>query len=223
MLVNQFVSEILFGFTGLIGIVNPVGSAFIFLARTDALNPSQRAILAKKVGLNVFILLAIASLAGTPVLHFFGISMEALRIGGGIAVAVAAWNMLNAPDTPSASEAAAPPIDPCVVMRRAFFPLTMPLTIGPGSIATAIALNANHTHKLSAFLGSSLVSLAVSALVGLVIWQTYVRSPFLARYLGADGTKIAVRVSAFLLLCVGVKIILTGISGFLQPIADQIK
>ena len=79
-------------------------------------------------------------------------------------------------------------------MTRAFFPLTMPLTVGPGSIATAIALNANRTHKLSEFALSSIVSIAVSVLVAIVIWQVYSRSALLSRYLGSEGTKVAKRV-----------------------------
>ncbi|OMG72991.1 MarC family protein [Burkholderia ubonensis] len=223
MIVNRLISEILFGFTGLMGIINPIGIAFLFLERTESLTEQERDLLAKKVAFNSFVVLLVAFFAGTPVLHFFGISMEALRIGGGFAVAVAGWRMLNEPDVPGGGDTPVKPIDVSTVMKRAFFPLTVPLTTGPGSIATAIALNANRTHKLSEFALSSLVSIAVSALVALVIWQTYSRSAFLARYLGTEGTKVAMRVSAFLLLCIGVQIMLTGFSEFLQPIADQVK
>ncbi|WP_323120350.1 MarC family protein [Burkholderia alba] len=222
MIVDRLISEILFGFTGLMGIINPFGIAFLFLERTESLTEAERGALARKVAINAFIVLLAAFFVGTPVLHFFGISMEALRIGGGFAVAVAGWQMLNEPDVPGGG-AAVKPMDAQSAMARAFFPLTIPLTTGPGSIATAIALNANRTHKLSEFLLSSLVSVAVSALVALVIWQTYSRAAFLARYLGTEGTKVAMRVSAFLLLCVGVQIMLTGFSEFLRPIADQIK
>jgi multiple antibiotic resistance protein len=222
MILHRLISEILFGFTGLMGILNPFGIAFLFLERTDSLNERQRAALARKVAINAFIVLMVAFFFGTPVLHFFGISMEALRIGGGFAVAVSGWQMLNAPDVPG-GEAEVKPLNPHNVMARAFFPLTIPLTVGPGSVATAIALNANRTHKLSEFLMSSIVSVAVSALAALVIWQTYSRAEVLARYLGAEGTKVAQRVSAFLLLCVGVQIMLTGFSAFLQPLADQAK
>jgi multiple antibiotic resistance protein len=222
MIVDRLISEILFGFTGLMGIINPFGVAFLFLERTEALSEAERAALARKVALNAFIVLMAAFFVGTPVLHFFGISMEALRIGGGFAVAVSGWQMLNEPDVPG-GDTAVKPIDARSAMARAFFPLTIPLTTGPGSIATAIALNANRTHKLSEFVLSSIVSIAVSVLVALVIWQTYSRAAFLARYLGAEGTKVAMRVSAFLLLCVGVQIMLTGFSEFLRPIADQIR
>lgn len=223
MIVDRLISEILFGFTGLMGIINPFGIAFLFLERTESLTEAQRAALARKVAINAFIVLLAAFFVGTPILHFFGISLEALRIGGGLAVAVAGWQMLNEPDVPTGGDTAAQPVEPRNAMARAFFPLTIPLTTGPGSIATAIALNANRTHKLSEFVLSSIVSVAVSALAALVIWQTYSRAAFLARYLGTEGTKVAMRVSAFLLLCVGVQIMLTGFSEFLQPIADQVK
>ncbi|AAU46585.1 conserved hypothetical protein TIGR00427 [Burkholderia mallei ATCC 23344] len=215
MIVDRLISEILFGFTGLMGIINPFGIAFLFLERTESLTEAQRAALARKVAINAFIVLLAA--------FFVGISLEALRIGGGLAVAVAGWQMLNEPDVPTGGDTAAQPVEPRNAMARAFFPLTIPLTTGPGSIATAIALNANRTHKLSEFVLSSIVSVAVSALAALVIWQTYSRAAFLARYLGTEGTKVAMRVSAFLLLCVGVQIMLTGFSEFLRPIADQVK
>ena len=223
MIVNRLISEILFGFTGLIGIINPIGIAFLFLERTEALTEHERDLLARKVAFNSFIVLLVAFFAGTPVLHFFGISMEALRIGGGFAVAVAGWQMLNEPDGPGGGDTPVKPIDANAIMTRAFFPLTVPLTVGPGSIATAIALNANRTHKLSEFMLSSIVSIAVSVLVAVVIWQVYSRSALLSRYLGSEGTKVAKRVSAFLLLCIGVQIMLTGFSAFLQPIADQVR
>lgn len=223
MIVTRLISEILFGFTGLISIINPIVSAFLFIERTESLTEHERGILAKKVAFNVFIVLLVAFFVGTPVLHFFGISMEALRIGGGFAVAVSGWQMLNKPDVPGGGDTPVKPIDTAGVMTRAFFPLTLPLTVGPGSIATAIALNANRTHKLSEFILSSIMSIVVSALIAVVIWLTYSRSALLSRYLGTECTKVAMLVSAFLLLCVGVQIMLTGFSEFLVPIADQIK
>ena len=223
MTFDRLIPEILFGFMGLVGIINPFGMAFVFLERTQSLTEPERAMLSKKLGRNVFFTLLVIFFVGAPVLNFFGISMEALRIGGGFAVAVAGWQMLNEPDGPGGGDTPVKPIDANAIMTRAFFPLTVPLTVGPGSIATAIALNANRTHKLSEFMLSSIVSIAVSVLVALVIWQVYSRSALLARYLGSEGTKVAKRVSAFLLLCIGVQIMLTGFSAFLQPLADQAK
>ncbi|MFC0397430.1 MarC family protein [Paraburkholderia rhizosphaerae] len=219
-MITSLVSEILFGFTGLISIINPFAIAFVFLDRTETLTVEERAALARRVSINAFFVLIVVFFIGTPVLHFFGISIEALRIGGGLAVAVSAWNMLNAPET-RADVSAAKPVDPDNAMSKAFFPLTMPLTTGPGTMATAIALNANRTHKLSEFLLSSIASVAISVLVMLVIYFTYSRSAYIAHFLGKEGTKVALRVSAFLLLCIGVQIMLTGFSEFLAPLAGN--
>ncbi|TDA47877.1 MarC family protein [Burkholderia pyrrocinia] len=217
---DRLIPEILFGFTGLIGIINPIGMAFVFLERTQSITDAEREQLAKKVATNIFFTLLVIFFVGAPVLNFFGISMEALRIGGGFAVAVAGWRMLNEPDVPS-GDTAAPGGDLRSLMARAFFPLAVPLTIGPGSIAAGIALHASRPHGMGDFLLSGIVSLAVAALVSCAIWQTYSRATFLARYLGVEGTKVAMRVSAFLLLCVGVQIMLTGLSAFLLPLTGQ--
>ena len=220
---NSLISDILFGFTGLISIINPVGVAFVFYDRTAALTEAERRLIARRVAVNAFFVLLVAFFVGAPVLHFFGISIEALRIGGGLAVAVAGWQMLNAPDvqTPGPHHDAER-LNPELATSKAFFPLTVPLTTGPGSIATAIALAASRgSHKLPTFLLSAAASVVISALVMAVIYLVYSRAARLAHYLGANGTRVALRVSSFLLLCIGVQIILTGLEGFLTPIVGS--
>jgi len=219
---DNLISDILFGFTGLISIINPIGVAFVFYDRTATLTEDERRLIARRVAVNAFCVLLVAFFVGAPALHFFGISIEALRIGGGLAVAVAGWQMLNAPDAqaPSAGHDA-DRFDPEVASSKAFFPLTIPLTTGPGSIATAIALTANRAHyKLPTFLLSAAASVAISVLVMIVIYLVYSRAALLARYLGVNGTRVALRVSSFLLLCIGVQIILTGLDGFLMPLVN---
>jgi multiple antibiotic resistance protein len=203
-MVESLISDILFGFTGLISIINPIGMAFVFLDRTASLTTEDRTALAKKIAFNVMCVLLVAFFVGTPILHFFGISMEALRIGGGLAVAVGGWQMLNAPDTQPADQPAVKRVDSDNAMSKAFFPLTIPLT-----------------HKLSAFVLSSIASVVISLLVAFTVYLIYSRAVVFAKYLGVDGTKVAMRVSSFLLLCIGVQIILTGFSEFLIPIAQM--
>jgi multiple antibiotic resistance protein len=220
---SSLISDILFGFTGLISIINPIGVAFVFYDRTAALTEQARRLIARRIAINAFFVLLAAFFVGAPVLHFFGISIEALRIGGGLAVAVAAWQMLNAPDAQASGEHDdAMRLAPDLAASKAFFPLTVPLTTGPGSIATAIALAANRgPHRLPTFLLSAAASLVISVLVMAVIYLVYSRSARLAHYLGVDGTRVALRVSSFLLLCIGVQIILTGVEGFLAPIVGS--
>ena len=217
---NSLISDILFGFTGLISIINPIGIAFVFYDRTSALTEQERRLIARRVAVNAFFVLLAAFFVGAPVLHFFGISIEALRIGGGLAVAVAGWQMLNAPDAPPlGADPGAQRLDADSGSAKAFFPLTVPLTTGPGSMAIAIALTASRSYdKLSTFLLSATASVVISVLVMIVIYLVYSRAARLAHYLGVDGTRIALRASSFLLLCIGVQIILTGVEGFLAPI-----
>jgi multiple antibiotic resistance protein len=220
-MVESLIADILFGFTGLISIINPIGIAFVFLDRTASLTTEERAALARQIAINAMCVLLVAFFIGTPILHFFGISMEALRIGGGLAVAVGGWQMLNAPDTPAVEQSNVKRVDAESARSKAFFPFTIPLTTGPGSIATAVALTANRTHKLSEFLLSSIASVVISLLVAVSVYLVYSRAAVFAKYLGAEGTKVAMRVSSFLLLCIGVQIILTGVSEFLIPIATM--
>ncbi|ANY17332.1 MarC family protein [Bordetella pseudohinzii] len=215
---SQFVSEILFGYTTLISIINPVGLAFIFLNKTATLTVEERRKLAYSVSLYSFFVLVVAFFLGSFVLHMFGITLEALRIAGGLAVAVSGWTMLNAPEIHNKDAQTVQQIAPSQLGEMVFFPLTVPLTTGPGTVAAAIALTANRTKELREFVLGSLSSIAISALVVVSIYLVYSRADSLSRFLGEGGTRVVTRVSAFLLLCVGVQIILTGISQFIRPL-----
>jgi len=221
-IVQGAVGSFLIAFPALFSIVNPPGGALIYHQVTADRDHAERVRLAWRVALYATAVMLVALWAGASLIGFFGVTLAALRIGGGLVVAARAWELLSAPqqqeDRKQAQAAPAAGAEDV-----AFFPLTVPFTSGPGTIAAAIALNANRTHKLSEFMLSSIVSIAVSALVAVVIWLTYSRAALLSRYLGIEGTKVAKRVSAFLLLCIGVQIMLTGFSAFLQPIADQAK
>ena len=100
----------------------------------------------------------------------------------------------------------------------AFFPQTVPLTTGPGSIAAAIALTANREIELRGLLLSSVASVLVSVAVALTILYAYSRASAMARLVGTEGTQVITRLSAFLLLCVGVQIMLTGTTDALEPL-----
>jgi multiple antibiotic resistance protein len=104
------------------------------------------------------------------------------------------------------------------VSRMIFFPLTVPLTTGPGTIAAAIALGANRQGELRGVLFSSATSLAVAAAVAVTIYSAYRNAGRMARLAGPEGTRVITRLSAFLLLCVGVEIMLTGATDALRPL-----
>ena len=154
-----------------------------------------------------FAIVAASLYIGAYVLGFFGVSLPVLRVAGGIIVAAAGWSMLNAPDVTEQrrSETPEPKSMDVAPSRLAFYPLTMPLTTGPGTISVAISLGAG---RPSGFHASSLAffveTLAATALLSVLIYGFYRNSARLAQWIGATGTTIVVRLSAFLLFCIGI-------------------
>lgn len=218
-LIAKLVAFWLFGFSTLISIINPFGIAFVFHDMTRWLTPRERSRLARQIGINSFIVIVAAMFLGSRVLSFFGISLEALRIGGGLAVAASGWTMLRAePEAKAAPKA----MDTAPIERMAFFPLTLPLTTGPGSIAASIALGAERTStSQDVLLVSALSSLLVAASVSACVWLAYAYAEAIARRIGPQGTLIATKLTAFLLLCIGVQIILIGATDALRPLLVQ--
>jgi multiple antibiotic resistance protein len=208
-------------FTALFSIVNPLSGAFIFLGATREADPKARAAISRWVAIHAFAIVAGSLYIGAYVLGFFGISIPVLRVAGGIIVASAGFRMLNAPDatqqrrneTPQPKSMDVPP------SRVAFYPLTMPLTTGPGTISVAISLGASrpagfHAQLLEFFLET----LAATLLLSLTIYAFYRNSQRLADLMGVTGTTIVVRLSAFLLFCIGIQVAWNGLAELLSSL-----
>ena len=200
----------LLAFPALFSIVNPLGAAFIFNEVTSHLTHTDRTRLAGKVGMYSLTVMLVALWGGAYVLNFFGISLGALRIAGGAVVALRAWDLLMAPErqearkTEQAGEASADMDD------MAFFPLTMPFTTGPGTISVAVALGAERPASgqglLEFFLGVSAAAVAIA----LLVWLSYRSADWVASVIGTSMRRTISRMSAFLLLCIGVQVMLNG-------------
>ncbi|WP_158931105.1 MarC family protein [Acidisphaera sp. S103] len=207
----------LLGFPALFSIVNPISGAFIFRGVTASRPQEARARLARLVALNSLAVMMGALWAGSYVLAFFGITLAALRVAGGLVVALSGWHLLNAPevqeDRKQEQAASAEGFEDI-----ALFPLTIPFTTGPGTISVAVALGAGHPRLFGGlgwfFLGMTAAAVAMTA----VIWVTYNYADRLTRMMGPTGTRTITRVSAFLLLCIGVQILITGVEDVLGPL-----
>jgi multiple antibiotic resistance protein len=207
--VNNILNSFLLVYAALFPIVNPVGSAPIFLGLTRNCTHRQRAGLAWKVALNGFILLLASLLVGSHVLEFFGITLPVLRIAGGLVVTSFGWHMLQAGKAANDAEAAKQ------VEIAAFYPLTMPLTIGPGSISVAITLGSQRPKGITSL--TELAGLGSAAIAGLIavmatVYFCYRSAEGIVRVLGEKGSDVMVRLSAFILLCIGIQILWNGIS-----------
>ena len=206
--VNTIVGAFLLFYAGLFPIVNPIGGAAIFLGLTRHCTDGQRNALALRVAINCFFLLLGSMLIGSYVLDFFGITLPIVRIAGGLVVTVTGWNLLQEEDGENLpSENAVRPTD-------AFYPLTMPITVGPGSIAVAITLGSQRPRVADLVSVATLGGAAVAGVIAIAatIYVCYRFAERTVSLLGEDATDVLVRLSAFILMCIGIEIIWNGYS-----------
>src|ERR1700733_7679729 len=165
-------NSFLLAFPALFSIVNPIGGALIYSHVTADRTHVERMALAGKIGFYSLLVMLVALWGGAYVMNFFGITAAALRIAGGLVVAVRAWELLSAPEENEAmkQEQAAPASSADDV---AFFPLTMPFTTGPGTISVAIALGSNRPSEQLALIPFFLGVSAAAIVIALMVWVAY--------------------------------------------------
>ncbi|AKQ55954.1 MarC family protein [Bordetella hinzii] len=213
----------LFALATLLPFLNPPAIAPIFWTMTAGASTATRTALAKRVAINVAAMLTVAMVAGNVVLSFFGISLAIVRVGGGILVMYSAWRLVNSPDGDSSRVARmAEPFTSETAQARAFYPLTFPITCGPGSIAAAITVGASLSDddRLVSLLrlGGSLPGVMV---VSLTLYICLRFAAQILHRLGENGTAVFMRMSAFIMLCLGVQIFWDGARELLLAMLAQ--
>jgi multiple antibiotic resistance protein len=208
------VEGVLLVFAALFPIVNPLGGAPIFLAMTADYTPAERASLARRVTINAFFLLIASVATGTYVLELFGLSVPVVQVGGGLVVSALGWRLLQDPSAIDAPAATAAPR----ARNPAFYPLTMPLTVGPGSISVAITIGANHPDSVRSLLINVPATLIGVSLVAATVFVAYRYADRVSRVIGETGMSVLLRLSAFILLCIGVQIVWNGASALLRSL-----
>ncbi|HWU98120.1 MAG TPA: MarC family protein [Oxalicibacterium sp.] len=206
----------------LLPILNPFGNAPVFASLLGNMGREAEKRLARQVAINCFFMLLGAMFIGSHVLMFFGISLPIVRIGGGILVIATGWRLLH--DNSGNVDA----IQTQVVNKqadiwsdeefkvRSFYPISFPLTVGPGSIAASITLGANAPTRLPDLVFTFGSAALGAALTALVIFLCYRYANSLVNLLGRLGTMVVLRLSAFILLCIGIEILWHGVLGLLS-------
>jgi multiple antibiotic resistance protein len=217
--VLETVKTLILFVSALFPIVNPLGGSPIFLTLTYEYTASERRLLSQRIALNSFILLVASFLVGTHILSFFGISLPVVQVGGGLIVISTGWAMLSQKEEPERDRSAPHhSVKPAGVLQHAFYPLTLPLTVGPGSISVAITLGANATRHFGPNLLSIVAAIIGSALIAVSIFLCYGFADRLERLIGATGMGVIMRLSSFLLVCIGVQIVWNGASALLRSL-----
>lgn len=215
--IRPLVEGVLLVFLALLPIVNPFGGAPVFLAMTADCTPEMRRVLAQRVAVNAFLLLIASVFVGVYVLEFFGLSVSVVQVGGGLVVCALAWDILR---QESAVPAPRPASDDATVdiATRAFYPLTLPLTVGPGTISVAITLGADRSGSMRTQLIDAFSELVGVTAIAITILVCYRYADRMLRALGTAGTSVLVRLSAFILLCIGVQIFWNGASALIATL-----
>jgi len=202
-------------------IVNPLGNTPIFLTLTRGLSGPGRAKLARTIALNGLVLMVASIFIGTHILGFFGISLPVVQVGGGLVVVSTGWTLLRRSDDDDTAGDSKKPCNETNYMRQAFYPLTLPLTVGPGSIAVAITVGANRTEGPE-WRWPLIVGLLTGALaIAISIYLSYRFAERIGAVLGEAAMNVVIRLSSFILVCIGVQILWNGLSALLRSILTR--
>jgi multiple antibiotic resistance protein len=198
-------------------IVNPVGNTPIFLSLTRGLSGRGRTALARTIALNGLALILTSIFIGTHILAFFGISLPVVQVGGGLIVISTGWALLRQSND-AGDEKGQRECNESDYTRQAFYPLTMPLTVGPGSISVAIAVGANRAEG-SQWRWPLIAGMLIgSALISASIYLSYRFAERIGRTLGDSAMNVIIRLSSFILVCIGVQILWNGLSALLRTV-----
>jgi len=213
------------GFSALLPLVNPLGSAFVFLGLVGLAPIEVYRALARKIAFNTVIFLVVIALIGSSLLSFFGISLPIMQVSGGIVIAMIGWGLLNQKDSsPSAEKtsAALPAVtEPEIasLKSKAFYPFTFPITAGPGCIVIMLTLSVHArqpviSQTLLAYAGLLIASIVLSASV----YLCYAYAPKIVRSISPATAHGIVRVIAFILFSIGIQITWNGLTKLLPPL-----
>jgi multiple antibiotic resistance protein len=200
-------------FVALFALIDPIGNVALFAAATPGATVAERAQLSLLICVAVFAFLAFFYFTGVGLLAFFGISLPAFRIAGGVILFLLGLQMARDDYTSAFADAADDPADSHTYVRQRFermiVPFTMPLLIGPGAISTVV-IYASQARPFG-FEGA-LAGMAVITATSLATFVCFLATPVITRILGKIGLTVVVRVLGLILCAMAVQFLLAGLA-----------
>jgi multiple antibiotic resistance protein len=221
---STFLRFFVLAFSALLPVVNPLGSALIFLGVVGAARAEVFRSLAQKVAINTVLFFLVIELVGAAVLTFFGISLPVVQLAGGFVLAGMGWGLLNdksdnQASKQSAADASGGVVNHADLAEKAFYPLTFPVTAGPGCIVVMLTLSAHasKTGVVTNILAHVGIAVAVVALsLSVLICYTY--APKITQKIAPQTAQGILRVIAFVLMCIGVQIAWNGLEALIAAL-----
>ena len=215
----------LLAFSALLPIINPLGSALVFLGLVGKAPPALYRSLARRIAVNNILFLGAIEVLGSAILSFFGISLPIVEVAGGIVISAIAWGVLNENDSGASlrqkQEETVELNDSrfSVLNEKLFYPFTFPITSGPGTLVTMLTLSAHISRRTlsSNLLGHSGIFAAV-VVVSVLVYLCYAYAPIITTKVSRSTAHGILRVIAFIMLCIGVQIAWNGLYVLLKTL-----
>jgi len=212
-------TSLVLAFSTLLPLINPLGSALVFVGLVGDAPPGVYRSLARKIAINNVIFLAIIELLGSAILRFFGISLPIIQVSGGLVITALGWGMLSQKDAQATAQSKQEEADACLdrpssaLEQKTFYPFTFPVTSGPGTLVVVLTLSAHASHPvlLDNILSHLGMYLAI-VLLSIAVYFCYAYAPRLTRAVSPSTVHGILRVMAFIVLSIGVQIAWNGFS-----------
>ncbi|MGQ7947641.1 MarC family protein [Flavobacterium sp. WC2509] len=196
--------------------VNPVGTSFIIDPMLGKLNRKERIAVAKKISFYCFCICIISVIIGSWILKLFGLSLPIVQVGGGLTICSMGWNLLKS-DTATSDKAIQPEDKFSKIEKSLFYPISFPMTCGAGTISVLLTLSASNSFKnIEQYIwNTSALLVGITAMI-FVIYICIANTHIILEKIGERGQQIVNRLSAFIVLCVGLQIIWEGLQSLLS-------
>ncbi len=201
-------------FGAFFAIMNPFINLPIFLAMTSGMSVSDQRRLAIKITFFAVIMCAVLLVIGQRIIDFFGITVDEFRVAGGIVLASISWSMLNGSTVTSHHGSDDEQQQMSELNGMAFYPMTFPMIVGPGTIATII-IYTSHASGVGQLLSISLVVAVILVLLFLVLYF----ASFFGKVLSASMRVIMTRLMGMVLLAISVEMIFAGVKAILPGLS----
>ena len=212
-------------FTALLPLINPLGSALVFLGLVGDVSPDVYRTLARKIAINNIIFLAVIELTGSAILNFFGVSLPIVELAGGVVIAAIGWGVLNEKDSSANTRDKAEELgvqtaaQVSELRNKAFYPFTFPVTSGPGTLVAMLTLGAHmSTTTLALNVVSHLGEFIAVVVLSALVYVCYAYAPRITASISPSTAHGILRVVAFILLCIGVQIAWNGLAALLKTV-----
>jgi multiple antibiotic resistance protein len=218
-------SAFFLAFTALLPLINPLGSALVFLGLVGSAPPAVYRSLARSIAISNVIFLGVFELLGSTILHFFGISLPIVQFAGGIVIAAMGWRVLNQNQSEASVRGKEEEYgDDCTealnhLNEKVFYPFTFPITSGPGTLVAVLTLSAHVSgHTVTSHVLGHIGVFTAVVVLSIVVYFCYAYAPKITSKISASTAHGVLRVVAFILFCIGVQIGWNGLSFLLKTL-----